>query len=64
MQYYTYTPLAPGEIRLLTLLPGVEDTRIRISLDNTQLRPSEQPKLTFRMSLKELQKTLPVGWSV
>jgi hypothetical protein len=64
MQPYIYKTLAQGEIRLLTLHPGAEGTRVRISLDNTPLLPAKDTILYAQFSLKELQKTLPTQWTV
>ena len=58
MQPYIYKSLTQGEIRLLTLHPGAEGTRVRISLDNTLLPSAKDTAQTARLSLKELQKTL------
>ena len=64
MQPYIYKSLTQGEIRLLTLHPGAEGTRVRISLDNTPLPSAKDTAQTARLSLKELQKTLPAQWTV
>lgn len=66
MPAYQYTPLDPSsaELRLVTILPGEFDDPLRVQITHaTQVRPTPRKK-PKRLSLGELQKTLPTGWLV
>jgi hypothetical protein len=62
---YIYKPLKsdPPEIRVLQLLPGKFDDPLWITLDHAELVVPEA-EVSQRMSLEELQQTLPEGWKV
>ncbi|RDL38024.1 uncharacterized protein BP5553_05457 [Venustampulla echinocandica] len=62
---YKYSALTPStkEIRILTLLPGYTDAPIRVTLAHTPLVPPEKRR-SKRMSLADLERTLPSGWTV
>ncbi|CAO2653288.1 Nn.00g026990.m01.CDS01 [Neocucurbitaria sp. VM-36] len=67
MAPYQYNPLNTdvGDIRLLTLLPGKPDEPICITIDHTSLRiPDPKARPVGRMTLAELQETLPPNWAV
>lgn len=64
MENYQYSPLVNSimEIRLVTILPGRFKDPIRLELKCTTLqRPI--PKAPQRMSLRDIRRTLPVGWT-
>jgi len=61
---YYWRPVDRGEIRLITLMPGLPQSPIRISIHH--VRP-EQPTAHVpeqRLSLDKLQETLPDDWIV
>ncbi|XXG99288.1 Thiosulfate sulfurtransferase rdl2, mitochondrial [Hypoxylon texense] len=65
---YRYTPLdvAKQEIRLVKLLPGDFDRDIYIQIIHQPLKEPEPPAddLPKRLSIGELQGTLPDGWTI
>lgn len=63
--YFNYEPLQDltKDIRLLNLLPGREDEKIKIEVFNVSLcEPIPGPKQAF--SQRAMEKTLPQGWEV
>jgi hypothetical protein len=66
MSTYTYAKLRTEaeEIRLVRLLPGKPDEEIAFNIFHSPLIPRERKISTTRLSLKEIQKTLPKGWAV
>ncbi|KAI0120886.1 HET-domain-containing protein [Hypoxylon sp. NC0597] len=62
---YKYAPLkSPSrDIRLVTILPGEFDDPIRIEITHAQLESHSQDNEPKRLSLKEIQKTLPEDWT-
>ena len=65
MEPYGYKPLNVGanEIRILNLLPGDFDDDIRLTISHSPLIiPEDAP--SQRMSLSELQESLPHGWTI
>jgi hypothetical protein len=65
MQPYSYSKLdeASQEIRLVTLLPGKSEDQISLLINHATLLPPTDPPQR-RISLEELQKTLPPKWEV
>jgi hypothetical protein len=65
---YKYTPLdvTKEEIRLVKLLPGDFNHDIHIQIIHQPLKESESPQDDFpkRLSIGELQETLPYAWTV
>lgn len=59
---YECRRLAEGEIRILTLLPGQFDDEICIRIGHIKLPVAGDPN-SSRMTRKELNKTLPPGWT-
>ncbi|KAF2866072.1 heterokaryon incompatibility protein-domain-containing protein [Massariosphaeria phaeospora] len=63
MEPYQYTPLEGNEIRLVILHPGKDNSSIQISISHTPFdRP--EPVHSSRLSLDELQKSVPEPWKV
>lgn len=65
MAPYQYSKLVDEarDIRLITLLPGKVDDDIEFTITYTPLiKPAERH--TQRLSLKQVQETLPLGWDV
>jgi hypothetical protein len=60
---YAKLDIEADEIRLLTLLPGESVDALEVSISHVSLPVPEDSNDT-RMPIKELQKTLPPGWSV
>lgn len=58
---YVYESLDADSIRLLRLLPGEPDGELHIELLHTQFK-DPVPRVSARMTLTELRKTLPPGW--
>ncbi|KAE8453859.1 hypothetical protein EG329_007635 [Mollisiaceae sp. DMI_Dod_QoI] len=63
---YTYTPLETekAEIRMIQLAPGKAEDDIVLSLIHAPLVKPQEPPEDPRLSIKELQKTLPDDWLV
>lgn len=67
MAEYKYSPLTGSSIRLVKLLPGGPEEKIRIIIDkadlvaNTSVPPEACP---LRMTSEELKTTLPADWWV
>ena len=62
-QPYHWQPLADNDIRVLTLLPGRFRHDIRIRIDHIPFQETG-PSDGARLSRRELQQTLPPGWTV
>lgn len=63
---YKYTPLdvSSDEIRLVTILPGKFRDPIRIEITHVPLVPPVQGGKAERLSVKEIQRTVPESWEV
>ncbi|KAJ9629311.1 hypothetical protein H2203_001684 [Taxawa tesnikishii (nom. ined.)] len=66
MTAYKYCPLDVElqEIRLLKLLPGTFDDDIRCEMFHAPLREPANSEQLPKVTVQELQKTLPRGWEV
>jgi hypothetical protein len=66
MERYQYEPLQDPDvdIRILTLLPGEFDDQITVQIHHVSLLPKEMPETMKRMTIEELQETVPEGWEV
>lgn len=79
MEQYQYAPLTENDIRLVTLLPGQFDDDIEIFIEHAPLEVEQSQKENSyestvkkvvtgrdqqRLSVRELQKTVPDGWDV
>ncbi|RYP74485.1 hypothetical protein DL771_002959 [Monosporascus sp. 5C6A] len=64
MGRYQYEPLDPSTnyIRLVTILPGLFDDPIEVEITHAELAPPSHDDKPKRLSLKEIQETLPEGW--
>lgn len=60
---YEWQALAGDDVRILTLLPGRFDDELRIQIAHTQL-PTAATSTGTRMTRKDLEGTLPSGWTV
>jgi hypothetical protein len=61
---YQWKPIREGEIRLVTLIPGPPKSPLKISLHSVRLEEPDVRRLDRRLSLVELEATLPPGWVV
>lgn len=63
MPTYQYSPLNQDaeEIRLVTLFPGKFDDPIQISIHHASFKIPD-PSISQRLSIKELNDSLPLGW--
>ena len=66
MPPYKYSPLDPGEIRLVTLLPGLIDDDIRFSISHARFvvpQWDDRFKRQDPPTLDRIQRTLPPRWA-
>ncbi|KAK6443052.1 hypothetical protein LTR95_000766 [Oleoguttula sp. CCFEE 5521] len=59
---YQYSPVAPDEIRLVTLLPGAFDDEIHVNIHHRQ-RPRPTDVETVRATIDHVRDGLIDGWS-
>lgn len=64
MATYQYTKLdrTTQEIRLVTILPGSFDGPIRLTINHTSLNIPDDHHSSRKLSMNEIQNSLPDGW--
>ncbi|KAI0160821.1 hypothetical protein GGR57DRAFT_392635 [Xylariaceae sp. FL1272] len=66
MDEFQYSPLenASTSIRVLTLVPGFQDSDIRIVINHEVLLPTSSSYSQRRRRLEDILESLPTGWGV
>ncbi|KPI34983.1 uncharacterized protein AB675_11923 [Cyphellophora attinorum] len=65
MSGYSYKKLGPGEIRLMTLLPGDDPDLLSFSIWHTSIKHARQlPASEATSMMRQVQNSLPAGWTV